>query len=221
MAELPVLPLKTDALLADTSHMSAEEFGAYCRILFVMWRHGAKLPDDDKELAHIAGVSLARWHKIAEKVRRPMTAIGNVLSQKRLTDTWLQVQQVRHKRAQAAGARWGPKTDPPGVQKDMHVHKQMDMHKDMQMQSKWNANQNQIKNLSSSESVAARATPAEVPENQDKPAGSLATALSGGALTRPPDAEPAATKPKPPSEVTRDDWVAIFAAKRATKGRPE
>ena len=47
MAELPILPLKTDALLADTSHMSAAEFGAYCRILFVMWRHGARLPDNE------------------------------------------------------------------------------------------------------------------------------------------------------------------------------
>ncbi len=44
MADLPILPLKTDALLADTGHLSAEEFGAYCRILFTMWRHDARLP---------------------------------------------------------------------------------------------------------------------------------------------------------------------------------
>lgn len=106
MAELPVLPLKTDALLADTTHMSAEEFGAYCRILFVMWRQGARLPDDEAELALIAGVTFARWRKIAEKVRRPLTSAGGILSQKRMTGTWLDVQDLRRKRAGAANNRW-------------------------------------------------------------------------------------------------------------------
>jgi uncharacterized protein YdaU (DUF1376 family) len=101
MAELPVLPIKTDALLADTTHMSAEEFGAYVRILIVMWRQKARLPDDPIELARIAGVSIYRWKKIAERVMRPMTIAGGVVSQKRLTDTWLQVEQLRAKRASA------------------------------------------------------------------------------------------------------------------------
>jgi uncharacterized protein YdaU (DUF1376 family) len=120
MAELPILPLKTDALLADTTHMSAEEFGAYCRILFVMWRHRARLKDDDTEMAAIAGMPLARWRKIKERVTRPMTLIEGTYSQKRLTDTWMQVQEIRRKRAHAAGMRWH-----------------------MQKQSKCNANQNQ------------------------------------------------------------------------------
>jgi len=105
MAELPVLPLKTDALLADTMHMSAEEFGAYCRILFVMWRHGARLPNDARELARIAGVSDYKWKRISEKVLRPMTNGGGLLSQKRLSATWLDVQEVRKKRAFAANIR--------------------------------------------------------------------------------------------------------------------
>jgi hypothetical protein len=65
----------------------------------------------------------------------------------------------------------------------------------------------------SSEYGTARARPAEPPDQQDNSAGSLATAL-GGALTRPPDAEPAATEPKPPSEVKREEFEAIFAARR-------
>ena len=36
MAELPVLPIKTDALIADTTHMSAEEMGVYVRLLIAM-----------------------------------------------------------------------------------------------------------------------------------------------------------------------------------------
>lgn len=122
MAELPVLPLKTDALLADTTHMSPEEFGVYCRLLFVMWRQGARLVDDDTELATIGGVPLARWRKIKEKVMRPMTVGGGMVSQKRLTDTWMNVQEVRRKRAGAADRRWGNKPRADAMQ----MHNQME-----------------------------------------------------------------------------------------------
>ena len=106
MAELPILPIKTDALLSDTMHLSAEEFGVYCRLLFVMWRHGGRLIDDDAELALIGGVDQKRWLEIKSKVMRPMMVAGGQVSQKRLTDTWMHVQELRRKRALAAQARW-------------------------------------------------------------------------------------------------------------------
>jgi uncharacterized protein YdaU (DUF1376 family) len=107
MAELPILPLKTDALIADTTHMSAEEMGVYVRLLVAMWRHGGKLPDNPAELARIGGVSSRRWEKIKEPVTRPMLSIGGFLSQKKLTTTWLEVQELRRKRAEASLKRWG------------------------------------------------------------------------------------------------------------------
>lgn len=106
MAELPFLPLKADALLSDTRHMSAEEFGAYCRLLFTMWLHGGRLVDAPDELARIVGMSSRRWRRIAEPVLRPMTVAGGVISQKRLTATWDDVQNLRRKRA-TAGAIGG------------------------------------------------------------------------------------------------------------------
>jgi uncharacterized protein YdaU (DUF1376 family) len=107
MAELPIMPVNTEKLLADTTHMSAEEFGAYCRLLFVMWRQRGRLPDDNRELARIAGVSSQRWRFMKEKVMRPMTIAGGQVSQKRLTDTLMKVQATRAKRAIAAQTRWG------------------------------------------------------------------------------------------------------------------
>jgi len=106
MAELPILPLKTDALIADTSHMSAEEFGVYVRLLIAMWRHGARLPDTPLELARIGGISLRRWNQISERVLRPMTAGNGILQQKRLTSVWLEVQNMRQKKATASLKRW-------------------------------------------------------------------------------------------------------------------
>lgn len=149
------MPLKTDALLADTSHMSPEEFGVYCRLLFVMWRHGGKLKDDDSELATIGGVTAARWRKIKEKVMRPMTAIGGLVSQKRLTDTWMNVQEVRKKRALASDIRW------KGRPQAMQMHNQVN--------SISNANQNQ--RSKSSFSVERDSEPIAMHED-DPPAGS-------------------------------------------------
>jgi len=106
MAELPILPLKTDALIADTSHMTPEEFGAYVRLLLAMWRHGAQLPDDPRELARIVGVTPQRWRKLADTVLRPCQKSGGILSQKRLTSTWVDVQGIRQKRSDAALKRW-------------------------------------------------------------------------------------------------------------------
>lgn len=116
------MPLKTDALLADTMHMSAEEFGVYCRLLFVMWRHGGKLKDDDSEMAAIGGVTAKKWLSLKEKVMRPMTAIGGLVSQGRLTDTWLNVQALRRKRVLAADVRWKGKKPANGMQMHDHVH---------------------------------------------------------------------------------------------------
>ena len=106
MAELPILPLKTDALIADTSHMSAEEFGVYVRLLIAMWRHGARLPDTPLELARIGGISLRRWNQISERVLRPMTVGNGILAQKRLTSVWLEVQSMRAKKTVASLKRW-------------------------------------------------------------------------------------------------------------------
>lgn len=56
------MPVFTDALLGDTTHLSAEEFGAYCLLLFVTWRNnGVPLPDDAKRLARICRVTERRW----------------------------------------------------------------------------------------------------------------------------------------------------------------
>jgi uncharacterized protein YdaU (DUF1376 family) len=63
MADLNVMPLYTDAFLADTTDLSDAETGSYLLLIMAMWRAGGSLPDDPDLLARIARVSAKGWPK--------------------------------------------------------------------------------------------------------------------------------------------------------------
>lgn len=68
MAQFPYLPLWTDALIADTTHLSTLEFGAYLKLLIAAWRSpGCRLPNDEKRLAQLSG-DPRHWHMIRGNV---------------------------------------------------------------------------------------------------------------------------------------------------------
>jgi uncharacterized protein YdaU (DUF1376 family) len=84
MAQFPCLPIWTDALLADTGHLSDAEFGRYVRMLILMWRTpGCRVPNDDawltRHLPHTATIEDIRA-TIAEYCQTD----GNFITQKRL-----------------------------------------------------------------------------------------------------------------------------------------
>jgi uncharacterized protein YdaU (DUF1376 family) len=117
MAELPIMPVITADLLADTIGMDESEFGAYVRILLALWRHGGRLPYDTEELRKIAGAPQRRWVRIEKTVMRRLTIADGEVSQKRLTDVFLKTRETRVRRAAAAikgnKVRW-PKENYPG-----------------------------------------------------------------------------------------------------------
>lgn len=86
MADFPALPLWTDALLGDTLHLSAEEFGAYLLLLIVSWRTPTcTLPDDDDDLARYCRVSKRRWQQRLRPRLEPFFTINaQTWKQKRL-----------------------------------------------------------------------------------------------------------------------------------------
>jgi uncharacterized protein YdaU (DUF1376 family) len=110
MAELPIMPVLTANLIADTTHMEPDEFGAYCRILFALWVHGGRLPQDTEMLRRIGGVGPKRWARIEKTVLRPLTIADGMVSQKRLTDVMHKVRETRARRSVAGikgnKARW-------------------------------------------------------------------------------------------------------------------
>lgn len=69
MSSFPSLPLFTDAFIADTGHLSAQQTGAYMMLLMMAWRSPeCRLPDDDDKLARWARVDRRTWLKIKPAV---------------------------------------------------------------------------------------------------------------------------------------------------------
>lgn len=110
MADYPALPLWTDALIGDTSHLDDERFGLYMRVLILMWRTpGCRVPND------------LEWvmDKLPGRTKEQLTAIfaefcsndGNWIWQKRLKQEYRYVRATRTSRSAAAKSRWQKKKD--------------------------------------------------------------------------------------------------------------
>jgi uncharacterized protein YdaU (DUF1376 family) len=62
MKKPAAMPIFGDSYLADTTHLTTEEHGAYFLLLLAAWRQpDCALPLDERVLARIAGVSLRKW----------------------------------------------------------------------------------------------------------------------------------------------------------------
>lgn len=102
MAELPFLPIATDALLADAGDLPNELFGAYCRLLFRWWREGAQPEQNEKRLARWAGLSSDDFDDLKEF----LTETDDGWIQKRLAETFAKIQRKSAKAKEAAAKRW-------------------------------------------------------------------------------------------------------------------
>lgn len=109
MADFPCLPLWTDAYMADTGHLTAEEHGSYLLLLIEAWRSAdCSLPDDDALLARYAKLSPARWRSSKHIVMafwRFDKRRGRWV-QKRLKKERMKVAQKKRSAKDSAASRW-------------------------------------------------------------------------------------------------------------------
>lgn len=108
MAELPFLPIATDAYMADCDHLTDAEHGRYFLLLMALWRApGQRLPNDDEWLAR-------KFRRSVDAVKaelRPLISEfcetdGNWLWQKRLSKEFKRAAKSVKQRSDAAKARW-------------------------------------------------------------------------------------------------------------------
>jgi len=112
MAELPQMPLATDAYLADTNHLDAQQHGAYLLLLMTAWRCRGRpqLPDDDKLLARCARVESRTWRRIKPVVMAFWTlGEDGFWTQKRQLEMRQIASRNVEKMRNISLARWRPK----------------------------------------------------------------------------------------------------------------
>lgn len=64
MSAPPFMPFFVGDYLADTTHLTVTEHGAYLLLLMSMWRNGGSLPNDDRSLARHARCTRAQWERM-------------------------------------------------------------------------------------------------------------------------------------------------------------
>ena len=113
MAEFPALPLFTDALTADTSHLSDDEFGRYVRLLILCWRlPNCKMPRD--EVWHIRRhrVNSQQFNDLYKTLLEEFFQCdGNWYYQKRLLAEFSRLRAIKQKNTVSANSRWNKEKD--------------------------------------------------------------------------------------------------------------
>ena len=88
LKNLPSMPFLVDRYINDTTHLTLEEHGAYCLLLFRMWQRGGSLSDNDTDLARLLGVTPKAWKRLKERLAPFFESHGGLLMQKRLQKQW-------------------------------------------------------------------------------------------------------------------------------------
>lgn len=106
MAEAPIMPLATDAYLADTVHLSTIEHGAYLLLLMCMWRSGGSLPNDAKQLAKFTRLSPKQFARIWPSLEPFFHVEEDRIWHGKLQDFLVAVRQKSAKASDSARAKW-------------------------------------------------------------------------------------------------------------------
>lgn len=101
------IPLFPDAYLRDNYRLTLEQHGLFLMLLMEAWNsEDCSLPDNEKTLAQIAGLTPAKFRKIAGPVLERWTRENGRIYQKRLLKEWNYVREKSGKRKAAAETRW-------------------------------------------------------------------------------------------------------------------
>jgi uncharacterized protein YdaU (DUF1376 family) len=111
-------PLYAADFAIDTQHLTAEETGAYVRLLNAAWRTGGALRLDPQRLARVAGIDDSRWGAVFSSLADFFESDGgDYLVSKLLGPELSKARLNREKKSAAANTRWASKDAPA-----LHTH---------------------------------------------------------------------------------------------------
>jgi uncharacterized protein YdaU (DUF1376 family) len=99
------MPLWIGDYLADTTHLSTVQHGAYLLLIMAYWRKGP-LRNDDATLAATAKMTAAEWRKHKLVILAFFTLNDGQFTQTRIEKELVRAGEVRKKAKAAADARW-------------------------------------------------------------------------------------------------------------------
>lgn len=115
------IPLFPDAYLRDNFRLSLEQHGMFLMLMMEAWNNDdCALPDDEKTLAKICGVSVAKFKKIAPPVLEKWTRENGRIYQKRLQKEWRWVREKSEK-ARASVAKRKDRSPYERKTNDLHL----------------------------------------------------------------------------------------------------
>lgn len=95
LAGITTVPLHIGDFLSGTMHMDATEKGAYLMLLLAHYQIGEDgLPDDDKKLSRIAGVSMKTWSRIKPTMEEKFCVAENFWKHKKAIEVLRKVAQL-------------------------------------------------------------------------------------------------------------------------------
>lgn len=107
MSKPASIPFFGDAYLADTTHLTTEEHGAYFLLLLAAWRQDdCALPNEDRKLARIAGLSTKKWLSIKSTIMDFWQVEDGRIYQSRLRKEHDFVCRKSEANRKSAEARW-------------------------------------------------------------------------------------------------------------------
>lgn len=98
----PWMPLFVADYLADTRRLTTLEHGTYLLLIMEYWQQGG-LPDNDDDLAQIAGLSRSEWKRIRAKIA---SLFKEGWRHKRIDEELARASEISDRRRENAEKRW-------------------------------------------------------------------------------------------------------------------
>ncbi len=105
--KLPYMPFFVGDYFQDTYTLSTLEHGTYLLLLLTYWKNQGPLPNDDKRLAEVTRMTVARWKGVRPKMEEFFNVSDDFWSHGRV-DRELDIARSKSKKAaESAAGRWG------------------------------------------------------------------------------------------------------------------